>query len=82
MRDVLDPMSTMIRRPNAGSNHSGEGGSAGSGNGPSGSLLAVAVGNHRKRKRLIAPAILGNGRGAANLLAELKDRDGSGGDAG
>ncbi len=79
---MLDPRNTVIRRPTAVQNHIGEGGISGSGNGPGGSHLAVAVENLRKRKRLVAPATLGNGRGAANLLAMLKDREGSGGDAG
>ena len=81
-RDELDPRNAVIRRPSAVNNHTGEGGSSGSGNGPRGSHLAVAVENFRKRRRLVAPAILGNGRGAANMLAELKDREDPGGDAG
>ena len=81
-RDELDPRNTVVRRPNAGNGPKGEGGSSGSGNGPGGSHMAMAVENLRKRRRLVAPAILGNGRGAANMSAELKDREGSGGDAG
>ena len=81
-RDELDPGNTVIRRPGAVNNLKGEGGSSGSGNGRGGSHLAVAVENLRKRRRLVAPAIPGNGRGAAKMLAELRDQADPGGDAG
>ena len=78
----MDPRNTVVRRPNAGKSPKGEGGSSGSGNGPGGSHMAMVVENLRKRRRLVAPAIPGNGRGAAKMLAELRDQADPGGDAG
>ncbi len=78
----MDPRNTVVRRPNVDNGLKGEGGSSGSGSGPGGSQMAMAVENLRQRKRLVAPAIPGNGRGAANILEELRDRAEPGGDAG
>ena len=81
-RDELDPRNTVVRRPNVGNGPKGEGGSSGSGSGPGGSHMAMAVEKLRKRRRLVAPVIPGNGVGAANMLAELRDQAEPGGDAG
>ncbi len=81
-RDELEPRNTVVRRPIGVTGPKGEGGSSGPSSGFGGSHLAMAVTNFRKRRRLVAPAIPGNGWGAAKMLAELRDQADPGDDAG
>ncbi len=74
-RDVVDPIRTILRQPNGARGSRQEDSLEGPGNGPRGTGLAEAVKLLRSKRRRVTLEASGNGRGAANLLAKLRDRD-------